>query len=160
MSIHVRPFQDQDFPQLLRIDQSCFEPGIAYDDVALDYFVYQIYSHTLVLVVNSTIVGFGIAAIASGKLPSGHIITLDLLPEVRGQGHGRWLLRQLETRLVTDGVAEVSLEVDVRNKKVVGFYRKMGYGQERRLKDYYGKGRDALRMVRSLVDFEMGTLKP
>ncbi|HEY3129343.1 MAG TPA: GNAT family N-acetyltransferase [Acidobacteriota bacterium] len=150
MSIQVRHFQDPDFPELLRIDQACFEPGIAYDEPALDYFVRRVFSHTLVLVDDSQILGFGVAAVtrSRGRLPAGHIITLDLLPEARGKGYGRILLQQLESLLEQDGAVTVILEVDVRNTQAIGFYRKMGYRQERILRNYYGEKRDALRMSR------------
>ena len=152
MSIEIRPIQDSDFPELLRIDQACFEPGIAYDEPALDYFIRRVFSRTLVLVDDSQILGFGVAALtrARGRSPAGHIITLDLVPEARGKGYGRTLLQRLESLLEQDGATRVILEVDVRNTQAIGFYRKMGYRQERILKNYYGKRRDALRMSRLL----------
>ncbi len=154
MSIQIRPFQDLDFPELLRIDQACFEPGIAYDEPTLEYFVRRLYNHTLVIVDDSQILGFGVAAMTRtrGRSHAGHIITLDLLPEVRGKGYARALLQRLESLLAQDGAVNVSLEVDVRNTRAIGFYRKMEYQQERILKNYYGNGRDALRMSRRLED--------
>ncbi|HEV8130875.1 MAG TPA: GNAT family N-acetyltransferase [Acidobacteriota bacterium] len=150
--VQIRHFQDSDFSELLKIDRACFEPGIAYDEVALDYFVRQIYSHTLVLVIDSKIAGFGIAAISRhrARRPTGHIITLDLLERVQGQGHGRSLLRRLEAKLEQDGAAEIVLEVDARNTQAIGFYQKMGYLEKQRLRNYYGTGKDALRMGRLL----------
>lgn len=152
MSIEIRPVEDSDFAALLRIDQACFEPGIAYDGPTLEYFVRRLYSHTLVLVDDSQIVGFGVAAMTRtrGRSPAGHIITLDLLPEVRGKGYGRALLQRLESLLAQDGALNVSLEVDVRNTRAIDFYRKMEYQQERILKNYYGNGKDALRMSRQM----------
>lgn len=155
MIAQIRQFQDEDFSKLLQIDQACFEPDIAYDDSALYYFLYQIHSHTLVLVDSSGIVvGFGIAALTQwrGRTCTGHLVTLDLLPAVRRRGYGTSLLRQLEQRLAADGVTQVVLEVDVGNSSAIAFYLEMGYKRERRLKDYYGRGRDALRMTRQFSD--------
>src|SRR2546425_4517364 len=117
MTIQIRSYQEEDFPELLRIDQACFEPGIAYDEPALDYFVRRVFSHTLVLADDSQILGFGVAALtrSRGRSPAGHIITLDLLPEARGKGYGRTLLQRLESLLEQDGATKVILEVDVRN---------------------------------------------
>lgn len=156
MIAQIRPFLDKDFFTLLQIDRACFEPGIAYDEAALRHFVYQISSRTLVLVVDSKVAGFGISAMTWGRggRRTGHIITLDLLPEVRGLGHGRLLLRRLEEELTENGTSQVTLEVDVRNRGAIAFYRKMGYKEERQLKDYYGRGRDGLRMVCNLPPAE------
>ncbi|MBI4456273.1 MAG: GNAT family N-acetyltransferase [Acidobacteria bacterium] len=152
MIAHIRHFRDDDFSRLLQIDQACFEPGIAYDESTLRRLVYQISSHTLVLVDDSRIVGFGIAAISGtrSRHPTGHIITLDLLAEARGQGYGQSLLRELESRLKAEGASRVNLEVDVRNERAIGFYLHMGYTSERILKNYYREGRDAIRMTRQL----------
>ena len=109
-------------------------------------------SHALVLIDDSRVVGFGIAAItrSRGKAVEGHIITLDLLPQARGHGYGRELLRRLEENLADDGAAAVFLEVDARNSQAIGFYLKMGYRERRRLRNYYGRGRDAIEMTSPL----------
>jgi ribosomal-protein-alanine N-acetyltransferase len=152
MIAQIRSFLDHDFAKLLEIDQICFQPHIAYDVAALRYFLYQIDSHALVLINDSGVVGFGIAATTGsrGNRVEGHIITLDLLPQARGHGHGRELLRHLEENLADDGAATVFLEVDARNSRAIGFYLKMGYRERRRLKNYYGRGRDAIEMTSQL----------
>ena len=154
MITYIRHFQDEDFSRLLEIDQECFEPGIAYDAASLRYFLYYIESHAVVLVSNSAVVGFGIASSSRtgrGKL-LGHIIALDLDSRVRGQGHGKALLRHLEQILSDDGAAEVTLEVDIRNTAAIGFYLRMGYKKVRELRHYYGEGRSAYQMVRPLLE--------
>ena len=148
---YIRPFQDLDFSTLLEIDGKCFEPGIAYDEEELRHFLHEIRNFALVLVLESRVAGFGIVGWSQRKTRVGHLITLDLLPEFRGLGHGKSLLRALEQCLEKIGATRVTLEVDVRNTAAIGFYRKMGYQRDRRLEDYYGRGKDALRMFRSLT---------
>ena len=152
MIAQIRSFLDHDFAKLLEIDQICFQPRIAYDAAALHHFLYQIDSHALVLISDSGVVGFGIAAVTGsrGNRVEGHIITLDLLPQARGHGYGRELLRRLEENLADDGAAAVFLEVDARNSQAIGFYLKMGYRERRRLRNYYGRGRDAIEMTSPL----------
>ncbi|MBI2822140.1 MAG: GNAT family N-acetyltransferase [Acidobacteria bacterium] len=153
MIAQIRLFRDEDFARLLQIDQVCFDPGIAYDASTLRYFLYHLWSDTLVIERDSEVVGFGIAAVTRRRGPGldGRIITLDLLPPMRGRGYGRDLLQKLESWLAAEGALAVSLEVDVRNTAAIGFYQRMGYREGRRLKDYYGRGRDALRMERLLA---------
>ncbi|HEY2930896.1 MAG TPA: GNAT family N-acetyltransferase [Acidobacteriota bacterium] len=152
MSDCIRPFQEADLPKLLEIDRACFEPGIAYDHFVLDFFIRRILSVTLVLMVDSDIAGFGIAAPERmrGKI-TGHIITLDLLPQARGKGYGRRLLQELESQLKKLGATDYGLEVDVRNAPAIAFYKKMSYRPARKLRNYYGPGKDAWKMVRSAV---------
>lgn len=149
MIAHIRPFQRQDFFRMVEIDQLCFAPEIAYDRAELHYFLFQIPSCGLVLQSDSGLLGFGIAGWSRGKRVIGHIITLDLLPEARGLGYGKLLLRSLEERLIAAGAVRAVLEVDVSNAGAIGFYRAMGYTEKSRLSDYYGRGNDALRMVRT-----------
>jgi ribosomal-protein-alanine N-acetyltransferase len=148
---YVRPYQESDFSRLLEIDRICFEPGIAYDEAALRYFLYHSQSLTLVLECDGSVSGLGIAARKpGGAKPRGHIITLDLLPGVRGKGFGRTLLERLEQWLAGQGAVEAQLEVDQRNTGAIGFYLKMGYRKERQLLHYYGKGLHACRMAHRL----------
>ena len=149
VTVVIRPYQECDFKQLLEIDRVCFEPGIAYDEAALRYFLYHIKSFTLVLEYNAAPCGMGIAA-CRGK--RGHIITLDLLPHIRRQGLGKELLTRLETWLIRGGATEAFLEVDERNTDAVSFYTAMGYKRVRDLRNYYGRGMHARQMAHRLQE--------
>ncbi len=54
----IRRAVSSDFPTLLRIDESSFPAGIAYDFSELSYFMQRAGAHTLVAELNGEIIGF------------------------------------------------------------------------------------------------------
>ncbi len=95
--------------------------------------------------------GFAIAdtAFEGGEL-SGHLITIDVKPELRHSGVGTRLLQTLEQRLAADGVQRMRLEVAEDNAAAHSFYRKSGYANIGRIEKYYLQSTDALLMEKSL----------
>ena len=78
------------------------------------------------------------------------MVTLDVDPKRRRQGLGRDLLEDLLGRFVRSGAREARLEVSVENPGAIAFYESLGFRNRRRIRDYYGPGRDAREMVRGL----------
>jgi len=151
--IHSRPYQRADLETLYRIDQVCFAAGIAYSKTELRYYVQHPKSFT---VVAETEAGM-ISGFCTGRLHIrenkhfGHIITIDVLPDMRGQGVGRLLLSAVEKHFQAKAVESIRLEVAVDNEQAKSFYQAMGYAQIGTIPGYYAGKLDALVMHKQLI---------
>jgi ribosomal-protein-alanine N-acetyltransferase len=162
----LRDFQPTDFEELWRIDQECFPPGIAYSKADLTAYVRAQGAFTVVVETTSSrfqtlrqaddtqassvgaIVGFIVAE--ANKRGSGHIVTIDVLRDVRRSGIGSNLLIAAEGRLRLANCDHVRLETAVDNAAALRFYERHGYAVTRTIRGYYSNGVDALVLVKEL----------
>ncbi|HZQ92900.1 MAG TPA: N-acetyltransferase [Terriglobales bacterium] len=146
----IREARPADFEALWRIDQACFESGIAYSRRELAWYMQRPGAFTLIVEAETKApVAFIVAAPL--KKGAGHIITLDVLPRDRRSGLGSRLLDAAEQRLRDAGCAAVSLETAVNNHVAIRFYMRHGYSIERTIPRYYSDGLDALAMTKNLT---------
>jgi ribosomal-protein-alanine N-acetyltransferase len=145
--VRVRDFRPQDLEAAYRLDQQCFEPGIAYTRGQIRAFLEGEGAMALVAEGRDGLVAFAIGHAAGSR---GHVVTIDIERGERRRGLGRRLLSELMGRMAAAGARDVRLEVDPRNGDAVRFYESMGFRAARTLPDYYGPGREGLRMTRRL----------
>ena len=79
-----------------------------------------------------------------------HLSLLAVRPAWRRRRIARNLLERLERSARMEGIGEVQLEVRMGNDAALGFYRRLGYREVRRLPGYYGGRESAMRMTRDL----------
>jgi len=142
----LREFGESDFDELVALDRECFEAGIAYSNRDMRRFLSFATRVAIVAERSGRIAGFCIGFRAPGK--RGHIITLDVRADERGNGVGRALLEATIARMKRSGASETTLEVDVSNANAIGFYERLGFERRGSLPDYYGPNRPALEMAR------------
>jgi ribosomal-protein-alanine N-acetyltransferase len=151
--IQLRTFQRADLETLYRIDHICFPPGIAYSKAELRYYIQHPGSFTVIAETHTQ----NIAGFCTGQLQMregrcfGHIITIDVLPDIRKQGVGRLLLRAMEEHFCANAAESIRLEVAVDNKEAQAFYLKMGYASVGTIRGYYGGRLDAIVMQKQLT---------
>ncbi|MFB6196642.1 MAG: ribosomal protein S18-alanine N-acetyltransferase [Halobacteriaceae archaeon] len=80
----------------------------------------------------------------------GHIKDIAVHPDARGRGIGSALLQAGLSRIATEGVERVKLEVRESNEPAVHLYRSHGFEFHRTISEYYDDGEDALIFVRDL----------
>ena len=159
MKFTVRNFHSDDFLTLWQIDQSCFAPEIAYSKHELNSYIRRANSFTLVaepaeskgeasFPLRAKTLGFVVAE--SGRRV-GHIITIDVCAEARGNRVGSALLRAAEQRLRVAGCVMVRLETAVDNIAALAFYKKHRYNVIKIFPRYYSNGVDALLMEKDLL---------
>jgi [ribosomal protein S18]-alanine N-acetyltransferase len=163
VEFNLRDFRQPDFETLWRIDQQCFAPGISYSRVDLATYVRrpkafaivaesrpdEVYSHESPVVTSGSIVGFIVAEGGGGS--SGHIITIDVLPQARRTGVGSQLLQGAEERLRSARCPSVILETAVDNRAALAFYKTHEYNVVRTIPRYYSDGVDALVLKKNLI---------
>jgi len=156
----VRSYRPGDFLTLWRIDQSCFEQGIAYSQQELKRYIRWASSFTLIAErktagnqppdepgINSSIIGF---LVADRGMTAGHIITIDVRTEARGNRVGSALLNSAENQLRAAASRTVRLETAVDNLAALDFYKKHGYSVVKTVPRYYSTGVDALVLEKDL----------
>jgi ribosomal-protein-alanine N-acetyltransferase len=65
------------------------------------------------------------------------ILTIAMRPGQRGRGHGRMLMEEAMRRLYRDRIAACFLEVDRGNEAALKLYRRLGFSEVGRRKEYY-----------------------
>ncbi len=91
-------------------------------------------------------VGWGAVRMQRRRRETGEIIEILILPEFRGQGHGRWFLRALEHELETRGARRIVLWVANENTRARRFYERQGYRPTGRLWNIWQEMEKPLRL--------------
>ena len=147
-SFTIREYRPGDFQAICDIDRKCFSEAVAYSPEEMAFGFMQRGAFALVAEQNGSIVGFVVAY--QKKQPIGHIVTIDILPDFRRAGLGKKFMEIAEERFKRRGASRVMLEVSVNNEGAIHFYKTLGYGAKRWLRNYYPDGTDAWLMEKTL----------
>jgi ribosomal-protein-alanine N-acetyltransferase len=163
----LRDFRHEEFETVWRIDQRCFAPGISYSRLELVTYLQRPGAFALVadksedsqaaipqaqtLNPHSTLTTVGFIVAETGSRGTGHIITIDVLPEARGAGIGSQLLHMAEGRLRRARCQSVILETAVDNRAALSFYKRHQYTVIKTLPRYYSNGVDAFVLKKDLL---------
>ncbi|MCU0519109.1 MAG: GNAT family N-acetyltransferase [Anaerolineae bacterium] len=151
----IRPMEGRDIPAVASLDRQVFRdpwPESAYVqelyfNTNAHYFVLELLDpaqartwHTHRRRQSARLIGF-VGMRVEGT--QGHISTLALRPEWRGQRLGEALLLTAIDQAICDGARMVGLEVRVSNEVALNLYSKWQFVQYSRLHRYYADGEDA-----------------
>ena len=153
VDLRLREATKEDFDELWRIDQECFEPGISYTRRELSWYMNLRGAFTIVGEIRAPRAKWKISGFAVGQHPRrglGHVVTIDVLPGGRRSGLGTRLMREIETRLKNDGCETIFLETAVDNVAAIKFYKRLGYSVVKTIPRYYLDKIDALMMAKEL----------
>lgn len=140
-----RLYLPDDFAALYAIEEVCFQPPHRFTRMYMRQLIGQANAATWIAEDDGRMLGFGLVEwTCEPHGVVGYVQTLEVLPEVRGQGVGGELLRRLENSAAEAGAAGVWLHVNAANATAIHVYEKSGYRISGREEDYYGRGRAAL----------------
>lgn len=143
----VRRAEPHDLARIVEIEGLCFPQETAFPAGMFAYLIR--YSVALVACEpDGRVTGF-VMGYTSGNV--GAVYTLDVHPSSRRKGVGLALLQELEKRLRLLGAASIRLEAALENPEAMRLYSRAGYRERELVRNYYGRGKDALRMWKSLI---------
>jgi [ribosomal protein S18]-alanine N-acetyltransferase len=145
LPLRIRDFRTEDLKELYRIDQICFPPDIAFSQMEIYFYAKQPGGIARIAERQGRILGFVLAHRENRS--SAHVLTLDVVPNVRRSGVGTALMNWLHEELRKQKVAFSVLEVGVLNRAAQRLYEKLGYQYKETLVGYYRGREDAYRMV-------------
>jgi ribosomal protein S18 acetylase RimI-like enzyme len=101
------------------------------------------------------IVGFG-AVVNEKWNTTAEIEWIVLVPDYRGKGLGKNLIRKMEEYALDNGARKIFVDTGEDSEKAKNFYFQNGYIQEGRLSDYYADHRHAVVLSKRLKPIEEG----
>jgi [ribosomal protein S18]-alanine N-acetyltransferase len=166
VDIRIREARPEDFEALWGLDQECFVRGISYSRKELGWYMKMKGAFTLVAepaiatekppaerpssrtMAAPAVAGF-IVAQDLGK-GMGHVVTIDVQPQLRRAGVGLKLMEAAEQRLRGEGCHTIYLETAVDNDTAIRFYKRLSYFVLKVIPRYYLNRIDALLLAKRL----------
>lgn len=149
VSVDRQVFVDP-WPETAYVQELYFNPNAHYFILTLIDPAYAKIWHNLRKIKKDRVIGFVGMRVEGDQ---GHISTLALRPEWRGNRLGKFLFLAAMVQAIDDGAWSIALEVRVSNQVANNLYTKYGFAVVSRLKKYYINGEDAYLMRASLNDF-------
>jgi [ribosomal protein S18]-alanine N-acetyltransferase len=139
-----RLYKPLDFEAVYGIEEVCFQPPLTFGRRYMRWLVQAQNAVTWVAEDNERLKGFAIVEWAQAiHEMSGYIQTIEVLPEVRGKGVGRELLKRMEGSALDAGASVIWLHVDVENAAAIQLYETHGFLRVGSEENYYAPGRPA-----------------
>jgi [ribosomal protein S18]-alanine N-acetyltransferase len=139
-----RLYAPEDFDELYAIEEVCFQPPFRFDRRLMRRLVSRSDSATWIAEESGRMSGFAIVEWTASVEIMAYLQTLEVLPDWRGQGAGRELLKKAEETARGAGAKAVWLHVNEKNDGAIRMYENYGYLRRGREEDYYATDQAAL----------------
>ncbi len=153
----LRPFKPDDLETVININAVCLPENYS------PYFfmnLYERYPATfLVAEQENNVVGYVMCRIETGLTSfglfgitkKGHVVSIAVLPQYRGEGVGTALIEEALKNMRFYKAKECYLEVRTSNIAAVNMYKKLGFQAVRTTQEYYADSEDAYVMAKKLA---------
>ncbi|MDD3276457.1 MAG: GNAT family N-acetyltransferase/peptidase C39 family protein [Kiritimatiellales bacterium] len=144
----LRPARESDLPQLLTLEETCFET----DRLSRRSFLHWFKTTRRLFVVaerESELLGYGLVILYNGTRLA-RLYSIAVRTDIRRKGIGRALLVHLEELAAAKGRLAMRLEVNRINHPAIALYESSGYRIFGLYHDYYENHNDALRMQKRI----------
>lgn len=142
----MRLFRPSDIDRILQIEEGSFSFE-AYSKRTFLEMARTFPDLFVVAEMDKKIVGYMIACGLHGE---GYVVSVAVDPCCRRRGVGSTLADHVFAELKARGMKMVELEVRVTNEEGTGFWKHLGFLPLRVVPEYYGEGKDALKMRKTL----------
>ncbi len=145
---HIRPARKEDLSALVDLENICFKEETFHKE-QLEYLLIRAKSLVLVASIEDSIVG-SIIVLLRNHIASARIYSLNVHPEHRRKGLASLLMDTCEKLLIEKGFKKITLEVGVNNNAARNLYYLKGFSVDKKLRNYYKNGDDALHLIKRL----------
>ncbi|MDR0338486.1 MAG: ribosomal protein S18-alanine N-acetyltransferase [Planctomycetaceae bacterium] len=132
IKVYVRWMVRRDFPEVLAIEQSCFEFPWKEED-----FIHCLQQRNCIGMVaeyEGHVVGFMIYEVPKNRI---HLLNIATAPEFRRRGVAGQMVRKLVGKLVNQRRSRIVLEVRETNLPALVFFRALGFRATVVIKNFY-----------------------
>ncbi len=144
----IRDAAKDDLEKIFQIEDSSFNHNEAFSPTLFKRYLREPKGgFFVVLDKTDSIVGYAILEEKNGK---GYLLSIAIHPKKRNQGFATSLLEFLEFKCYEKGFTKMTLEVRVDNKEAIEIYRKLGFVDVGKKRDFYEDGADAFIMEKNL----------
>ncbi|MDD4640270.1 MAG: N-acetyltransferase [Bacteroidales bacterium] len=144
----IRQATRSDLEAVLKIENSSFEAERFHRSQLL-YLISKAQGLFLVLELEGKIAGY-ISILTNKRYHSLRIYSIAIDPARRGQKLAQELIEKAVDYARQLHLPAVSLEVNTENSPAISLYARNGFEAVEILEDYYGKGENALKMIKKL----------
>ena len=141
--MRFRPINQKDKKAVWRLEQQLFPKPYNQNQIRLAIRAFA----GFVAKDNQKIIGYLIFA---EKQDHFFIRRIGVAKEFQGQGVAQKLVQKMFERARKKKIKIILLRVRQDNQRAMGFYKKVGFEIRKRLKNYYGKNKDGLEMIKML----------
>lgn len=137
----ILPLQKEDLEDVCLIENS-----MMHNPWTINMFLLGFNERTVGFIVKKDvkIVGY---VLGEKIIDEAEIFKIAVLSEFQGQGIGDRLLNIFMEKCLCNGIKKVFLEVSSANENAIKLYKKHGFTENGRRKNYYGKDNDAILFV-------------
>jgi len=146
MNVTIRTVRKEEISAVYEIERLSFKNP--YPRSFLESLLILANDLFIIAEISDNIVGYAVALLRGDEL--GHIVSIAVHPDFRGQGIGSTLLRELLKRLREKGAHFARLEVRISNQVAIKLYRKFGFREVYVIPNYYPDGEACYVMVKEL----------
>ncbi len=146
--VRLRPAIMEDLEEMLNIERSSFGDE-SYQKELIEQLLSDKEFHNAIVEVEDVKVGYA-TFFEDARKKRARLITIAVMPEYRNRGLAKALLAFLQKEMGRLRLGIVSLEVGTSNVPATNLYLSLGFRIKGTIPNYYGKGKDALYMERSI----------
>lgn len=144
----IRQARKEDLPALLDLENISFKEE-TFHKGQLRYLLLKAKSCVLVAERKGEIIGSIIILLRPG-ISNIRIYSLNVHPACRRMGIGSRLIDAAEKFAKENGFGNITLETGSDNRAAQGLYKSKGFSVDKKLKNYYKNGEDALHFLKEL----------
>ncbi len=133
----IEKFTEKDLPKVVELEKACF--SIPWSETSLRMLLAEPYCGFTLRKEGRIVAYVGMLSVAG----EAQVLNLATLPEYRGQGCGRRLLKRLFAEAKAKSCSTVTLEVRESNVAARGLYGAVGFVEVGQRPDYYQDPREA-----------------